>query len=175
MSASTLNDVNLAAVGSLVEKIQAAPEVANTTWAAQVTWTGAFRSAAKVRDFDPVPSDEPAALGGTDSAPNPVEQLLGALGNCLAVGYAANASVAGIELRGVTINLEGDIDLKTFLGLADANAGYEAIRVSVDLDAPEASPEQLRELHDKVVGTSPVGHTLSRPVSLKIELAGGAS
>ena len=175
MSASTLNDVNLAAVGSLVEKIRAAPEVANTTWAAQVTWKGAFRSAAKIRDFDPVPSDEPAALGGTDSAPNPVEQLLGALGNCLAVGYAANASVAGIELRGVTINLDGDIDLKTFLGLADANAGYEAIRVSVDLDAPEASPQQLRELHDKVVGTSPVGHTLSQPVALKIELTSRAS
>ena len=149
--------------------------MAHTTWAAQVTWKGAFRSAAKIRDFDPVPSDEPAALGGTDSAPNPVEQLLGALGNCLAVGYAANASVAGIELRGVTINLDGDIDLKTFLGLADANAGYEAIRVSVDLDAPEASPQQLRELHDKVVGTSPVGHTLSRPVALKIELTSRAS
>ena len=149
--------------------------MANTTWAAQVTWKGAFRSAAKIRDFDPVPSDEPAVLGGTDSAPNPVEQLLGALGNCLAVGYAANASVAGIELRGVTINLDGDIDLKTFLGLADANAGYEAIRVSVDLDAPEASPQQLTELHDKVVGTSPVGHTLSRPVALKIELTSRAS
>ena len=60
---------------------------------------GAFRSEASVRGFAPIASDEPAALGGTDSAPNPVEQLLAAFGNCLAVGYAANASVAGIEIR----------------------------------------------------------------------------
>src|SRR4051812_41578370 len=101
MSSTTLNDVDLVAVAGLVDKIQAEPAAANTTWTAQVTWKGALRSEAKVRGFDPVPSDEPAGLGGTDTAPNPVEQLLGALGNCLAVGYAANASVAGIELRGV--------------------------------------------------------------------------
>lgn len=171
MSTTTpLNDVNLAAVGGLVEKIQAEPAAASTTWAAEVTWKGAFRSEARIRDFAPVPSDEPAGLGGDDSAPNPVEQLLAALGNCLAVGYAANASVQGIELRSATIKLEGDLDLHTFLGLADGNAGYEAIRVAVDLDA-DATPEQLAALHAKVVGTSPVGHTLSRAVPVQIELA----
>src|SRR5580765_6926626 len=122
---TALNGVNLAAVGALVGHIREQPEAAATVWSAEVTWKGAFQSEARIRDFTPIPSDEPAALGGTDTAPNPVEQLLAALGNCLAVGYAANASVAGIELRGVTINLDGDIDLKTFLGLADANAGYE--------------------------------------------------
>lgn len=48
-------------------------------------------------DFDPIPSDEPAGLGGSDTAPNPVEQVLGALGKCLAVGYAANAPPPATE------------------------------------------------------------------------------
>jgi uncharacterized OsmC-like protein len=55
--------------------------------------------------FDPLHSDEPAGLGGADTAPNPVEQLLAALGNCLAVGYAANASVAGSRLDELAVDL----------------------------------------------------------------------
>ena len=92
------------------------------------------------------------------------------LGNCLAVGYAANASAAGIEIEDLRISLSGDLDLHTFLGLAQGNAGYEAIQVKVDLTSG-ATPEQLAELHERVVGTSPVGHTLSRAVPLRIELA----
>jgi len=98
-----------------------------------------------------------------------VEQLLGALGNCLAVGYAANASAAGIAIRSLRISLEGSIDLRTFLGLADGNAGYEGISVRVALDT-DATEEQTRALHRKVIGTSPVGHTLERAVPISVEL-----
>lgn len=164
-----LNDVNMEAVSGLAAKIQERPEVAATTWRADVRWTGAFRSEATVRRFAPLASDEPAALGGTDTAPNPVEQLLAALGNCLAVGYAANASAAGIEISDLRISLEGDIDLHTFLGLSDGNAGYNAIRVGVDLKSNDTE-EQLQALHRKVVDSSPVGHTLSRAVPVQIDL-----
>jgi len=116
-------------------------------------------------------SDEPGALGGTDTGPNPVEQVLAALGNCLAVGYAANATAMGIELRDVNIDLEGDLDLHTFLGLApQGNAGYNSISVKVNIDS-DASADDIRTLHEKVVGTSPVGHTLSRAVPVRIDLA----
>lgn len=167
---TALNAVEIEAVAGLANKIQRNPEAAQSTWAATVRWDGGFRSSVQVRDFAPVLSDEPAGLGGTDSAANPVEQLLGALGNCLAVGYAANATAAGIKIENLTISLEGDVNLKTFLGLdASGNAGYEGIRVSVKLDS-DASTEQLATLHDTVVGTSPVGHTLQRPVPVSIQL-----
>jgi uncharacterized OsmC-like protein len=164
-----LNDVNLEAIGALIEKIRREPEAAKTQWKADVRWTGALRSEARSRDLRPSPSDEPAGLGGSNTAPNPVEQLLAALGNCLAVGYAANATVAGIQIRSLRIELEGAIDLRAFLGLGGENAGYESIRATVDLES-DASPEQLKQLHEKVVGSSPVGHTLSRGVPLRIEL-----
>ncbi|MDH3300558.1 MAG: OsmC family protein [Acidimicrobiia bacterium] len=165
-----LNDVNMEAVAGLAGKIQEQPEVAATQWNASVSWKGGFRSEARIRDFAPIPSDEPGGLGGTDSGPNPVEQLLAALGNCLAVGYAANATAAGIELKDLTIELEGDLDLHTFLGLSQGNAGYESISVRVNIDS-DASPEEIQAMHDKVVGTSPVGHTLSRAVPVTIDLA----
>ena len=165
-----LNDVNLAAIASLAEKIRQDSGAAKTHWKSEVRWTGGFRSEARSRDLAPTASDEPSGLGGGDTAPNPVEQLLAALGNCLAVGYAANASVAGIQIESLRIELEGTIDMHAFLGLGGDNAGYESIRAKVDLES-DASPEQLRALHQKVVGSSPVGHTLTRAVPVRIELA----
>ena len=167
---TTLNDVNINAVASLAEKIQQEPNVAATKWTAQVQWKGGFRSEAKIREFTSVISDEPNALGGTDTGPNPVEQVLAALGNCLAVGYAANATAAGIMINALNIELEGNLDLHTFLGLTDGNAGYSDISVKVNIDS-DASPEALQTLHDKVTNTSPVGHTLSRAIPIKIDLA----
>lgn len=164
-----LNDVKLEAVGQLVGSILDDEENGQTTWSAAVTWNGGFRSEARIREFAPIPSDEPEGLGGHDSAPNPVEQLLASLGNCLAVGYAANATTAGIEIRDLRIELEGDLNLQTFLGLASGNAGYEGIRVKVHLDT-DGSEAAVQKLHDKVTGTSPVGHTLSRPVPVSVEL-----
>jgi uncharacterized OsmC-like protein len=165
-----LNDVDIDSVASLARKIQEEPEVANTRWNARVKWKGGFRSEATIRGFEPLASDEPPALGGTDTGPNPVEQILAALGNCLAVGYAANATVAGIEIRDLSIELEGDIDLHSFLGLADGNAGYSGISVKVNIDS-DAKKSDLEALHKKVTSTSPVGHSLSRAVPVKIELS----
>lgn len=168
-TATKLNDVNIESVAGLAAKITEVPDVADTTWNARVAWKGGFRSEATIREFAPLASDEPKALGGTDTGPNPVEQLLGALGNCLAVGYAANATAAGIELRDLQIDLDGDLDLHTFLGLRDGNAGYDTIRVQVHIDS-DATAEQLADLHQKVISTSPVGHTLGRTVPVAIDL-----
>lgn len=165
-----LNDVDLQAVGALVSAVAEDPEQGQTEWQATVNWTGAFRSEVSIRDFDPIPSDEPAGLGGTDTAPNPAEQVLGALGNCLAVGYAANATAAGVEINDLKIEVSGDLDLHTFLGLKPGHAGYGGLSVKVHLDS-DATEEQLAALHDKVVNSSPVGHTLSNPVPLNVELA----
>ncbi|MEO1493861.1 MAG: OsmC family protein [Pseudomonadota bacterium] len=165
-----LNDVEIGKVASLAEKIQSEPDVADTKWRADVTWNGGFRSEAAIRDFSPAQSDEPEQLGGTNTGPNPIEQVLGALGNCLAVGYAANATAAGITIRDMSIAVEGDLDLHTFLGLKEGNAGFSGISVSVQIDS-DATPEALQELHEKVTGTSPVGHTLGRAVPLDIKLA----
>lgn len=165
-----INSVDIGAVAGLATKIQESPEVAATVWKSTVSWDQGFRSLASVRDFEASPSDEPVSLGGTDTAANPVEQLLSALGNCLVVGYAANATAAGIEIEDLSVDVEGNLDLHTFLGLnAEGNAGFESIRVNVNLSS-DASPEQLAELHEKVVGTSPVGHTLSRSVPVTIDL-----
>lgn len=169
-ASSRLNDIDLEAVGGLVQAIQDDPAKAQTTWAAHVTWQGAFASEARVRSFAPTQSDEPTTLGGGDTAANPVEQLLGALGNCLAVGYAANATVAGIALDDLRIDLKGDVDLHVFLGLAEGHAGFSAIEATVTIDSP-APRADLEALHATVLSSSPVGHSLRNPVPVEVTLA----
>ncbi|GAA3009021.1 OsmC family protein [Actinokineospora diospyrosa] len=165
-----LNDVNIEAVGALVSAIQQDKAKARTTWAAHVRWQGGFQSTAKVRAFAESHSDEPPALGGDDTAPNPVEQLLAALGNCLAVGYAANATVAGIPLDSLAIDLRGDVNLHVFLGLAQGHAGFDSITAKVRIASP-APAADIEALHQKVIASSPVGHTLGNPVPVTVELA----
>jgi uncharacterized OsmC-like protein len=164
-----LNGVDLRAVGGLLEAVIEDPTRAQTTWSAHVTWLGALASESRVRGFAPTPSDEPSAMGGGDSAPNPVEQLLTALGNCLAVGYAANASVAGIAIDKLKIELSGDIDLHAFLGLSDGHAGFDSISAKVTLES-SAPRDELEALHAKVQASSPVGHTVAKAVPVEFNL-----
>lgn len=165
-----LNGVDLETMQILMRSLERNPDHAQMSWRASVGWTGGLSSQARVRKFDPIGSDEPEAIGGTDRAPNPVEQLLAALGNCYAVGYAVNASLAGIEIRSLDIDLEGDLDLDVFMGLRGGQAGFTAIRVDVRLDA-DADEEALRRLHDSVIEGSPVAHTLSAPVPIDVTIS----
>jgi uncharacterized OsmC-like protein len=160
-----LNDVDIDAVASCASKIRAEPDAAATKWSAVFDWKGGFRSEATIREFDPFTSDEPDSLGGTNIGPNPVEPVLAAFGNCLAIGYAANATVADIKINSPRIKLEGELDLHVFLGLKEGNAGLENITVKVDIDS-DASETDLQALHVKVSSTSPLGHTLGRVVPI---------
>lgn len=164
------NGVDIEHLGSLVQAVRDDATNAQTTWHAAVDWEQNFRSSARVRSFGPIRSDEPETLGGDNTGPNPVEQLLAALGNCLAVGYAANASVAGITLDALRIEVSGELDLSAFLGLSDGNAGFDRIQAVVHIETT-APRELVEELHCSVTRTSPVGHTLSRPVPLDVQLA----
>jgi uncharacterized OsmC-like protein len=170
-TAARLNDLDFDAVVALVEGIKDDPEKAATVWRADVRWRGGFRSDATIRDFAPVPSDEPPGLGGTDAAPNPVEQVAAALGNCLAVGYVAQLTARGVTIRDIEIAVSGQLDLRPFLGLAPGHAGYSQLDVDVRVDS-DADAETLREVHEHVVATSPVGHTLANPVGVSVRLAG---
>lgn len=168
---ANLNQVDLDAVVALVGACGDDADNAQTVWKADVHWERGFRSLASVREFSPIASDEPAGLGGTDTAPNPVEQVAAALGNCLAVGYVAALTGRGITIHEVDIAVSGQLDLRPFLGLAGGHAGYSKIDVDVRIDA-DADASTLEEVHRQVVATSPVGHSLSNPVEVDVRLAG---
>jgi uncharacterized OsmC-like protein len=116
--------------------------------------------------------DEPPLLLGQNAGPNAVEAVLHALASCLAVGYVYNAAALGIAIEELSFDLEGDLDLRAFLGLSDTvRPGYSGIRLTyrVKADAPR---EKLEALCDYVQRTSPVLDMLRNPVPVTIALAG---
>ena len=77
---------------------------------------GRFRHLNYIRTLPAHVIDEPPALLGDDTAPNPTEALLAALGSCLSVGIHANAVARGITLYKVELELEGDINITSVWG-----------------------------------------------------------
>lgn len=164
---------NLSQLQGLIGAVAAQPEAGKTVWKANTAWKNGsgFQSTAHIRDFS-MTMDEPPPLGGSNTAPNMVEVVLGAYGCCLSTGYVMNAALRGIELEDVQIALEGDLDLNGFFDLKEGVwPGYTDIRAKVHLVAPKATPEELQALHEHVLRTSPVGCILSRPVRVTTELA----
>ena len=64
--------------------------------------------------------DEPSELGGSNRFANPQEHLIAALNACMTVGYVAQCAVRGIKLESLTIETDGEIDLRGFLGIDPA-------------------------------------------------------
>ncbi|MDV2478263.1 OsmC family protein [Rhodococcus zopfii] len=100
--------------------------------------------------------DEPPALGGENTAPNPVEYYLASLLSCQVVTYRVWADKLGIAVDGITARAEGDLDVRGFFGFDDAvRAGFGEVRVVVTLTGPE-SRERYLELQEAVDAHCPV-------------------
>jgi uncharacterized OsmC-like protein len=118
-------------------------------------------------------ADEPRSLGGTDSAQSPVELFLTSIATCQAGTYRLWAAELGVALDRVTVEVEGDIDLRGLLGLADVAPGYGVLRVRVHLEGPE-DPERYRLLQEEADRHCPLLDVLLRPVEVARELHVGA-
>jgi len=98
-----------------------------------------------------------------------VEHLLNALAGCVTTALVMHAAARGIEIQSVTSELEGDIDVRGFLGLSpDVPRGFKNIRVTMHVQS-DAPPEKLRELAEY----SPVFNTIANatPVEISIDNA----
>lgn len=159
------------AVENLIETVKQNPKTANSVFrASSYSDQANFTVRSEVRGFI-VPIDEPRELGGNDTAPNPVELLLAALGGCQEIVYRAFAAVLGIEINSIEVHAKGYIDLQGFLGLADVPAGFTNISFTTRIVSP-ASPESISQLAALVEKHCPVQDTLARsiPLSGKVEL-----
>jgi len=106
-----------------------------------IEWSGSgLEVAGGTRGFS-VKMDEPQELGGTNTGMNPVEMLLASLGGCLTICGAAFAGKCQVDLRGISVDLEGDLDPAGFLGLnPQTKKGFQQIRFKLKIDSP--SPQK---------------------------------
>jgi uncharacterized OsmC-like protein len=108
--------------------------------------------------------DEPPALGGDGSAPNPVEYALASLGSCQAITYRFWAEHLGISFDTLSVTVEGDLDIRGFFGFDDSvRPGYSAVRIQVSISGPE-TPERYQQLAAAVDEHCPVLDLFRNPV-----------
>ena len=157
------------AIAEVQNKLRLSPDSALVSVQTASRLGAGFRSEVSIRQHALV-IDEPAALGGTDSGPNPIEMLLAALGACQEITYRAYATALGIPLDTVSVRLTGKVDLRGFFGVNDAvRAGFQNIRGEVHI-ASSASAADLARLKAAVDSHCPVLDMLSTPVPVTLEL-----
>ncbi len=111
-----------------------------------------------------------AGVGGMGTAACSGDLLLGALAACAQITCQMVASAMGVPTKKIEARAEGDLDLAGTLGISkDAQVGFEEIRLILEIDAPEATPEQLDALREKTEQYCVVAHTLTRPPNLATE------
>lgn len=123
-----------------------------------------------IRSLPPHIIDEPPVLLGDDTAPNPTEALLAALGSCICVGIQANCVDKNIAIKSLDMQLEGDINISAVWGVGDLNPqkelGVTDIRMKINLDA-DISEDEKKAIINNAIKWSPVANTLLRNVRLK--------
>ncbi|MCD1294067.1 osmotically inducible protein C [Methanocella sp. CWC-04] len=164
-----VNGINVTKLYSTIDTIKERPGLAKFQFRATNKWVNSMHNRAKVKDFygagkeddtrtEPYvfDADEPQVLLGEDQGANPVEYVLVALSACLTTSLVAHAAVKGIQLDEVESRLEGDLDVRGFLGISNSvRRGYEKIRVTFKIKS-NATREQLLELIDVAQKRSPV-------------------
>src|SRR5256884_4969164 len=109
-----------------------------------------------------------SGVGGPGTAACSGDLLLGALAACQQITCQMVATAMGIATERIEVSVEGDLDLRGTLGIArDVQVGFEEIRVSFDIDAPQATAEQLRALPEKTEQYCVVMQPLLHPPTIQ--------
>jgi uncharacterized OsmC-like protein len=118
-----------------------------------------------------VTSDMSTSVGGGASAPTPGWLLRAALAACDASTVAMEAARDGIELSELSVSVESDSDFRGVLGVdGGAHPGPLEVRTRIEVAAPDATEEQLREVVRRAEERSPVRDALARKVSMNTEI-----
>lgn len=183
MDTNVMNGVDVEQLLGTIEAIKNKPELARFNFRAKTTWINGGHSRTTIQSFygagqedssrsEPfvLEGDEPPVLLGANKGPNAVEMVLAGLASCLTVGMVYNAAARGLKIERLEFELDGDVDLHSFLGLSDAvRAGYQKIRLTCSLQS-DASDSELSELLEHVKNTSPVLDIISNPVAVEVQL-----
>lgn len=177
---TSVNGVNVEKMAQTIELLGKDPSLATFRFRGRNEWIDGGHNRTKCQDFygagqeDPsraepfvLEADEPVVLLGADLGANPVEHLLHALASCMTTSIVYHAAARGITIESLESTLEGELDLRGFLGMrSDVRPGFHRIKASfrVKSDAPV---EQVREL----CNFSPVFDMVTNRVPVLVEMS----
>jgi uncharacterized OsmC-like protein len=174
------NGVDTELLHETVKAVKSSPKLGEFTFRVNNRWIDAGQNQSEVNLFAgqgqvfahktkyELAADEPEILLGSDTAAGPVEHLLHALASCVTTSMVYHAAARGISIERVESALEGDLDLRGFLGLdPSVRNGCQQIRLKLRIKA-DLTDEQLQELGSLGPTFSPVFESLRNGVPIAV-------
>jgi uncharacterized OsmC-like protein len=109
-----------------------------------------------------------SGVGGVGTAACSGDLLLGALAACAQLTCQMVATAMGVPFERIEVIVEGDLDLGGTLGIKkDVPIGFAQIRTRFEVDAPQATEQQLSALREKTEQYCVVMQTLLQPPAIE--------
>ncbi len=180
---TTLNGVDVEALGAMIEDIRAKPALGQSRFRAHNTWIQGAHNRTSVQGFyaggredesreQPfvLDSDEPPLLLGQNRGANAVEIALTALASCMTGTLVYYGAAMGIELEEVSAELEGALDQAGLFGIDEATRnGLQHIRIDYTIKSPEPR-QRILELMGVAQKFSPLYDMMTNPVPVSVRL-----
>jgi len=174
----TMNGVNLEALGGFVDSVRNGIVSPDIRFSAKSSWAGGTRTEVLIDQFsaggvNAAPSerffklvvDEPVALGGQDTAPNPVEYLAAGLCGCITAGIVTNAAMFGVKVEGLEVTVDADINVLGLFGL-DRSVPSQCNRITYTVKLNGEDSAALLKSKQVIDGKSPVRNTLANTIEI---------
>ena len=129
-----------------------------------------FRIDVAARTFNMI-VDQPPAMGGVDSGPNPLEYALASLASCMVTVGKIIAKQERFELRGMSAKVDGDVEVDVLMGKnKELRAGFLEVRMELVIDA-DMTAEEKHAFVEKIEARCPISDMIANatPVSFVIK------
>ncbi len=103
--------------------------------------------------------DQSKKNGGLENTLKPMEVLLAALGGCITMVAKGQAALKGVDIREISLNIEGEYD----------SDGFSAIAIRANV-ASSSSKEAIEEFLHHVESVCPVSNSLKAHISMEVVL-----
>lgn len=179
IKARVVNGIDVAAFADTVAAVKKNADVGKFNFRATNKWLGGAKNRTTIKEFTGALNEhrdgvqafiadngEHPVLLGYDEAPNPAEWLLHALIGCMTTSIVYHAAARNIAIEAIDSQIEGDLDLRGFLGLCnETRKGFESVRVRMRVKTA-ADPVTIKEL----ATMSPVLDVVSRALPLTVSI-----
>lgn len=126
------------------------------SFATTARWQGQLRTDVRARQFA-IAVDEPADLGGADTAPNPMELLLAGLDGCLSVVIQTVAGERGAKVRSLELASDATLDTRGFLGTAAVRPFFQTVQTKITIAIDGIDDADFPGFQQAVVSRCPAG------------------
>ncbi len=115
--------------------------------------------------------DQPESLGGNNQGPSPLDYVFISLAGCLITIGKIVAGQRHIDLRGMEVEISGDLNLDVLRGKEqNERAGFQNITAIVKIDA-DMSEAEKNEFLEEVDRRCPISDNLMNTTPIQVKLA----